>query len=366
MNQAKLLELIADMQLGNILPDEWLEEITKLFDCIAAGTIVWVGDDTDNNFTHSSENFESFPLNWLHVAEQIVRRSSSAKLDYLDEMAKALNMDDPFPDSPLHDHNLLIILLDNSPTRSLLILQRSDTATGWSGEDRKSISEILPGLRKANDLHKSVILAGNRLDIASKILDGAPRGTVALTPKGHILKANKLALELFNDKDCFDEIDGKLHITNNQIHILFEEKLALVSATKLKYLQDFVWNRSFFTPTNHRKLQIVLRAYPLDNWHLESNRFDRFVALFIHTPEKYIQPSAKDLQEFYGLTGAQAQLVLCLLEGESITEAANKQNIKLNTARSHMQNIYSTMGVEGQADLMRLLSATLVNYEVKK
>jgi DNA-binding CsgD family transcriptional regulator len=364
IDQAKLLESIADMQLGDQTPDEWLEQFTDIVGCSAAGTIVWTGDDPKNNLMRCSENFNDFPLNWIPVAEDIITRSTSKNYDFLDDMAEALDIEDPYPSSPLHDRNLLMVFLDKGTTRSLMVLQRND-AVGWSSEERKSLSEILPGLRKANELHKLLCLTNNRLDIASKVLDGAPRGIAALTPDGHIIKANMLGLELLANKDCFTEVDGKLTILNKEVQTGFLETLALIRDTKPEYLQGLVWNRSFITKKK-QMLQIIVRAYPLDSPNLESNDYDRFVALFIHTPERYIRPSAKGLQEFYGLTAAQARLVSGLLEGQSIKDAAVAQNIQINTARSHMQSIYAIMGVSGQADLMRLLGATLVNYEPPK
>jgi DNA-binding CsgD family transcriptional regulator len=365
LKQEQLIESIADMQLGNITIDDWLQKLTEIVDCTAAGTIVWLGSNPHQNIAHFSESFQDFPLNWLPVAEQIIRRSDSNKSDYLDEMAKALNIEDSFPDSPLKVSSQLIIILDEGPTRQLLILQHENNHAGWSSNDRDELSVILPGMRKANELHKSVNLTDNRLDIANKVLDSAPRGIVALSPKGHVLRANTLAADLFANKDSFTEVDNKLHIMNRQVQAQFEEKLALIAACKLNDLGGFVWNRGFTTPENHQKLQIVLRAYPLENSHLESNSFDRFVVLFIHIPADCTRPSADDLKDFFGLTGAQARLVVSLLDGNSITDAAKQNNIKLNTARSHMQSIYTTMGVDGHADLMHLLSMTLVNYEPK-
>ena len=365
MNQAKLLESITDMQLGNITPNEWLQEFTEIVGCTAIGTIAWVSDDPDKYFQRSSEKFKNFPLNWLVFAEQIIQRSGPEKLDYLDEMAKALGIHDPFPDSPLHNRNLLIAVLDKDNIRTLIFLQNDNNSTGWSSKDRKSLSIILPGLRKAHELHKMGVLNRNHLDIASKILDGAPRGIVALSPKGHIFKANKLALELFATSGDFRNIDGKLHFTDRHLTEQFNEKLAAISAANLEHLHDFVWNRSFSSPESQQLLQFVLRAYPLDEWNLESNPYDRFVGLFIHTPENYIRPSAEDLKDFYGLTGAQSRLVVSLLDGNNITDAAKQQHITLNTARSHLRSIYATMGVKTQADLMRVLSVTLVNYEPK-
>jgi DNA-binding CsgD family transcriptional regulator len=363
LNHEKLLELVADLQLGKLSTDEWLQKLTGIVNCTAAGTAVWPGNNPSHNAIRSSEKFKPLPRNWLAFVEKTIQRSDSKNYDYLDDVVNDLRIEDPFPDSPLQDPRTLIIYLDKSSTRSLMILQRNDSAAAWSSKDRENISSILPGLRKANDLHKLLCLTNNRLDMASKVLDGAPRGIAVLTPDGHVLKANMLGLEVLADNDCFTEVDGKLNIMNKEVQAEFKKQLGLIKDIKLEYLQNFVWNRSFTAPANNRKLQIVVRAYPLDNPYLESNSYDRFVGLFIHTPERYIRPSAKGLQEFYGLTAAQARLVASLLKGNSIKEAADAQKIQLNTARSHMQSIYAIMGVNGQADLMRLIGATLINYE---
>ena len=73
-------------------------------------------------------------------------------------------------------------------------------------------------------------------------------------------------------------------------------------------------------------------------------------------------PTAEQLSDFYNLTKAQSRLVIALMQGKSSEEAAAHLNVSVNTVRSHLRAIYSKLGTDNKADLVRIVSATLVGY----
>lgn len=67
--------------------------------------------------------------------------------------------------------------------------------------------------------------------------------------------------------------------------------------------------------------------------------------------------AAVTLQALFGLTSAQADLTLALLEGESIREYADRRERSLNTMRTHLKEVFAKTGARRQADLVRQLTA---------
>jgi DNA-binding CsgD family transcriptional regulator len=80
------------------------------------------------------------------------------------------------------------------------------------------------------------------------------------------------------------------------------------------------------------------------------------VAVFLRDPESNAaQPSHELVRRLFGLTRMEAALALLLTEGFTLDEAAEKMNVRRNTARTHLRSIFCKTGVTRQTMLVRLL-----------
>jgi DNA-binding CsgD family transcriptional regulator len=77
--------------------------------------------------------------------------------------------------------------------------------------------------------------------------------------------------------------------------------------------------------------------------------------IFISDPYERTQLPADLLRRCYGLTSAESRLVMLLIEGKSLREAAASQSTSPNTAKAHLKNVFAKTGVRRQTELMRLL-----------
>lgn len=66
---------------------------------------------------------------------------------------------------------------------------------------------------------------------------------------------------------------------------------------------------------------------------------------------------ASQLREVFGLTRAEAALVLALSEGHELNAAASVLGITMNTARSRLQAIFEKTGTHRQVELLQLVNA---------
>jgi len=78
--------------------------------------------------------------------------------------------------------------------------------------------------------------------------------------------------------------------------------------------------------------------------------------LMIYEPHAGRQLPKQILQELYGLSDAEAALVVHLFEGESLETAAGRLHISLNTAKTHLQHVFRKCDVHSQGELLQLLS----------
>ena len=364
INAAKLLACIADLQTGAISPQEWLDQITELTPCESACVLSWTNGRPDTAIAYCSSDPIQFDLTWLAWVDDLVQQNNPEASALVEHVAKAAGVIDTSDNSPLNDPKLLIAFLDAYPAVTIIIFRADSRLDGWADGDRKNMVELLPSLRKAHLVHKKITATENRLDIANNALNGVPRAIIAMTPLGEIIKLNDAAIELV-ERDLFGVKHGKLTIADSRISQQFQDKLAEIRIMTPDSLRQFTWNRSFRSLTDSQNYQLILRSFPLDSWHLESSSHDRFVELLIGSLDTRIMPNTDQLRDFYDLSGAQARVVLALLEGHDIMTSAAKLHISINTVRSHLRAIYDKLGVDNQRDLLRLLSSTLVNYARK-
>jgi DNA-binding CsgD family transcriptional regulator len=90
----------------------------------------------------------------------------------------------------------------------------------------------------------------------------------------------------------------------------------------------------------------------------ESGLFDGGprVMVCVTDPEADVRPPEETLRELFGLTRSEAKLALALSGGDSLSEAAQRHGVSLNTARVHLSRVFDKTGVNRQGALVALLT----------
>ena len=77
----------------------------------------------------------------------------------------------------------------------------------------------------------------------------------------------------------------------------------------------------------------------------------------VSDPSRQAKPAARQLQDQFGLTRAQAALAVEILAGDGIQAAADRLGVTRATARTHLARIFEKTGANRQAELVHLLLA---------
>jgi DNA-binding CsgD family transcriptional regulator/histidinol phosphatase-like PHP family hydrolase len=80
------------------------------------------------------------------------------------------------------------------------------------------------------------------------------------------------------------------------------------------------------------------------------------VAVFLADPEQNQAVPTDVLRTLFGLTPAEARLALSVLEGNSLSEAAELNRVSRETVKSQMSAVFAKTGTRRQGELVRLLS----------
>ncbi|HEX4861266.1 MAG TPA: hypothetical protein VFV07_08520 [Rhizomicrobium sp.] len=83
------------------------------------------------------------------------------------------------------------------------------------------------------------------------------------------------------------------------------------------------------------------------------------VLLSVHDPDEKLAASDERLRLLFNFSRAEARLAVQLLEGRSLKEGAERLGVSINTVRSQLASLFAKTDTARQAELLRLLTASI-------
>jgi DNA-binding CsgD family transcriptional regulator len=104
---------------------------------------------------------------------------------------------------------------------------------------------------------------------------------------------------------------------------------------------------------------IDMLAVPIRSRNLASGAAPAAVG-YVHGLEGSSAERCEHLMQLFALTRSEARIALALSRGRTIAEAAGELGLTLETARNYSKKIYAKTGARGQADLVRIILASVI------
>lgn len=239
-----------------------------------------------------------------------------------------------------------------------LMVTRGPKQSDFSADDKAFLSALHPHFRGALYLHSRL----NSLDSERKLYSTAVEemlvGTVVMDGAGRIIRCNSTAKEILAEKDGLmlrqgmlrTEIPGHDHKFQKLIHA------ALDSSS-----QNAVEPHATSVPRGSGRSNLSILIRPIPHSDLSGSKQHPAVAIFIRDPERRPSPSAELLRQLFGFTVAEATLALLLANGRSLDEAAERLNVRKNTARAHLRSIFDKTGARRQGTLIHILMSSVAS-----
>lgn len=241
-----------------------------------------------------------------------------------------------------------------------LRVTRSEGEVAFTEADKALVGFVLPHLKRSIQLHTRLDFLEGERQLFAGTVNRMLLGMVSFAEDGDILETNQEARRILAERDGMWLADNKLCVDNAQesreLHRLI--KLALADARSSEGA-SVVQAISITRPSGRAPLGILIRAVPMGPW-TESTRRSAAV-MFLRDAESNVpQPSQELVRRLFGLTRKEAALALLLAEGYTLDEAADKMDVRRNTARTHLRSIFCKTGVTRQTMLVRLLLNSVV------
>ena len=106
------------------------------------------------------------------------------------------------------------------------------------------------------------------------------------------------------------------------------------------------------TPRRNTTGPLILKVLPFPAAALPLSSSRPLAVIFIGEPDGLAIGLEKLLGQLYGLTLAEARLGEALFTGDTLQEYADRQGIRVNTARVYMKHVLAKTGTRRQAELI--------------
>jgi PAS domain S-box-containing protein len=235
---------------------------------------------------------------------------------------------------------------------------------GWSaGDDREPFSEhdrlflkvLIPHVQRVLSIGQSIVDHRSAIRRRDAALDSLGHGLILLDRHGKLLLANRRAEDFLAESGLLGSRHGRLAATDGEhrdtLRALVDRCLGLGcprpqgGGFRIK-LPD------------GRTIAIKGVPMPIDERIVLDYGERPAVVLTISSSRE--APEIVDfLRTAFGLTPAEAQLVVALTNGKTTTEYAEANAIKPDTVRKHLKTIFQKTDTKGQTDLVALASRLL-------
>ena len=244
----------------------------------------------------------------------------------------------------LTEHLCGIIRKDLERIGAISVLRREE----FESDEKERLRLLLPHLRRSVNIAQ---ILGDRTVEASRFKDVVDRLTVAvfmIDGTGFVHYANEAGEKLVAAGNVLSRRRGRLVCAKPN------EQAALLAAVQAR-------TEPLIAITAKDDQRFVASILPLDGGfrlHV-SHAKSATAAIFIGQPVGVDQVWGDSLRQALGLTGAETQLLLKLLDGATISDASEAFGVSVATTKTHLQRLFAKTGTSRQAELIRKTSALL-------
>jgi DNA-binding CsgD family transcriptional regulator/PAS domain-containing protein len=257
---------------------------------------------------------------------------------------------------PLGIADVMHIFLMQTPTHVSELVVMHHQSYGIATEREIELAALLlPHLRRAVTISR--VLEAKEIENIhlAGALDALDCGVVLTDRNGAILYPNRTAEKMLRKGNTLQDIGGVLRARNpaasrelrTAIKLAAEDETAIGATGLAVHLN---------APSEQ---PIVAHVLPMAGSDRRRDvQPDAVAAIFIGTPPDE-GTAADTLARTFQLTRAEKRLLVSLLSGQTLAEAAQCLDIAPSTAKTHLASIFSKTGISRQAELMRLAMQVL-------
>ena len=240
------------------------------------------------------------------------------------------------------------------PVSAVLSVSQRD-GKSFGDAEVSLMQRLLPHVHRALKVHERMGELLQHRNAAEDVIDRLPFGVMLLDASGQAVLVNYGARQILDAQDGLVLRNGTLVAASVAQTAALRALIAQATGAARGEGLGSGGALAIGRPSMKRPVQVLVTPLRTSGIDFSFGSAAPSIAVFISDPE--LTPLANDaiLQQFFGLTPAEARLAILLLQHQSVEEAAESLDISLNTARTHLKKLFAKTSTRRQSELVRLL-----------
>jgi DNA-binding CsgD family transcriptional regulator/PAS domain-containing protein len=237
---------------------------------------------------------------------------------------------------------------------TFLSVVRHEASGMVDDEMRRRMALVIPHVRRALLIGKTINLKQAEAVRFADILDGLSAGMILVDANGRIAHANAAGNAILDAADFLRTCCGRLVARDAPINAALHEILAAADAG------DAVLGiKGIALPlTAHDGERYVAHVLPLTSGarRRAGLAHNAAVALFVRKVALAASPPPEVIGEMYKLTPTELRVLLAIVDIGGVPEVAAALGVAVTTVKTHLSRLFAKTGVARQADLVKLVA----------
>lgn len=224
------------------------------------------------------------------------------------------------------------------------------------------LAELSPHLRRSLEIHHQIRSLQNENRNLYQLLEAMHSGVVLIDSQSRIRYTTAKARELLIEQGNFIVKNGLLCAQDSDIHARLHDLIH--NAIQISLRDGGQPNHLSMAIRSKNNSQLLVSVAPLSALeHCHSLQSDNIAAaIFISNNKSSIELPSRALVELYHLTPREVQVCESFVNLADLNKVALHLQLKISSVRSLIKSIYYKTGQSSQAELMRLLVASQLNF----
>jgi DNA-binding CsgD family transcriptional regulator len=246
-------------------------------------------------------------------------------------------------------------VVEKSATSCTFLSVVRHEATGVVDDEmRRRMALVIPHVRRAYLIGKTINLGQAEAACFSDILDGLSAGMILVDGIGRVVHANAAGNAILGAADFLRTVHGRLVAGDASTNAAFREILVAADAGG-----GAIGVRGIALPlTAHDGERYVAHVLPLTSGvrRQAGLAFNAVAALFIRKAALEASAAPDVIGRMYKLTPAELRVLLAIVDVGGVPEVAAALGVASTTIKTHLNRLFEKTGVCRQADLVKLVA----------
>lgn len=200
------------------------------------------------------------------------------------------------------------------------------------------------------------------LAILTALLDGVAHGVAVVNGQAQVQVLNRAARAIMASRDGLSIVDGRLGVGATPANAVLQEAVAQAAGRTVAGVHHPAGVVAVPRPSGRAPYVLVIESLAAFGRGRGSKLpvRDGLAVVIINDPAMDCQVWTAELSDLFGLTQAESRLAAQIAAGLGAPEAAERLDISVNTARTHLKRVFAKTGTASQTELALLLAGVAV------